>query len=148
MTQMASSTSSLAPRLFASAIAATVLASASITFAASQAPTAAPVAKPAGPDRPQNLSVPDVTGEAYVFAKGVLQDGGFAWEVRGAQGYAVNLVVSQSPRPGTRVVDTGAPPVTLTLTRNAGYDERGLPESSSPYPRTALILAEASERAK
>ena len=67
------------------------------------------------------LVVPDVRGQAYVFAKGILEDAGFAWRVPGARGFAANTVVGQSPLPGTRVVDTGAPLVTLRLA-----DDRGL----------------------
>src|SRR5262249_22170500 len=53
--------------------------------------------------------VPDVTGQPYVFAKGALEDAGFAWHVANGKGFAANTVASQSPAPGTRLVDTGAP---------------------------------------
>src|SRR5688572_302131 len=66
--------------------------------------------------RPEVLVVPDVRGKAYVFAKGILQDAGFAWRVQGpVQGYAANVVTFQSPAPRARVVDNGAPTVTLRL---------------------------------
>jgi hypothetical protein len=82
-----------------------------------------------------------VTGEAYVFAKGILEDAGFAWAVGGAQGFAVNIVSKQSPAAGTVVVDTGAPTIVLTLRRNPGdYPELGTPESSAPYPGTEIVL--------
>lgn len=86
--------------------------------------------------------VPDVRNEAFVFAKGELQDAGFAWKVTGAtQGYAANVVVSQRPAPGTKLVDTGAPLITLTLERNKQYRPTGEPEDTSPYSATANRLA-------
>ena len=92
--------------------------------AATQRPTLVPVAQ-----GPNTLTVPQVTGQAYVFAKGILQDGGFAWHVTGrVQGYAVNTVVEQHPAAGTVVLDTGAPTVTLTLSRNRTYAQIGIPE--------------------
>src|ERR1051326_8613709 len=55
------------------------------------------------------LVVPDVRGQIYVFAKGILEDDGFAWQVIGSvQGFAANTVVTQKPKPGTVVLDTGA----------------------------------------
>jgi hypothetical protein len=45
---------------------------------APQRPTLVPVTA-----SPKTLVVPQVTGQAYVFAKGILQDGGFAWRVSG-----------------------------------------------------------------
>lgn len=87
------------------------------------------------------LTVPDVTGQAYVFAKGILQDRGFAWHVTGpVMGYAANTVELQTPAAGTIVLDTGAPLVTLTLARNAAYVEKGTPENDAPYPATAVRL--------
>ena len=65
--------------------------------------------------------MPDVDKQAYVFAKGILQDAGFAWRLGpGARGFAPYTVISQSPAPGTRVVDTGAPLVTLRLGGDGG----------------------------
>jgi PASTA domain len=85
------------------------------------------------------LVVPDVEGQAFVFAKGALEDAGFAWKVTGAvQGYAANTVVNQAPAPGTRVIDTGAPLIALSLKRNASYAQSGQAEDESPYPATAL----------
>ncbi len=44
------------------------------------------------------LIVPDVRGQAFVFAKGMIQDAGFAWHVTGSVGgYAVNTVATQRP---------------------------------------------------
>ncbi len=86
--------------------------------------------------------VPDVRGHAYVFAKGILEDAGFAWRVVGpVEGYATNLVASATPAPGTQLVDTGAPTIALTLERNARYPESGSPENAAPFPGTPVRLA-------
>ena len=80
-----------------------VLASTAVTFAAGNGatPPATP-ATPATPAEPAALVVPDVRDQAYVFAKGTLEDAGFAWKLEGgAPGYAANVVVRQSPSPGT-----------------------------------------------
>ena len=96
--------------------------------------SAAPAAQP-------ELIVPSVSGQAYVFAKGILEDSGFAWHVAGSvHGYSSNRVVTQSPAAGTRVVDTGAPTVTLRLVRGP-YDQLGQPADNSPYGGTAIRLA-------
>jgi hypothetical protein len=87
------------------------------------------------------LIVPSVSGQAYVFAKGILEDAGFAWHVAGSvHGYSSNRVVTQSPAAGTRVVDTGAPTVTLRLVRGP-YSQLGQPADNSPYSGTAIRLA-------
>jgi hypothetical protein len=88
------------------------------------------------------LIVPDVRGLPYVFAKGVLEDWGFAWKVKGkVEGFAVNLVASQSVEPTTKVLDTGAPTIVLELKKNPEYEEKGLAQDRSPYPGTKLVLA-------
>jgi beta-lactam-binding protein with PASTA domain len=117
-----------------------LVAGGTLTLAADRAAVQRPtlVAVPPGPS---TLTVPMVTGQAYVFAKGILQDGGFAWQVIGpAKGHAANTVVEQKPTVGTVVLDTGAPIVTLTLARNKAYDERGTPENVAPYAGTAVRL--------
>ncbi len=87
------------------------------------------------------LLVPSVSGQAYVFAKGILEDAGFAWHVVGSvHGYSSNRVVTQSPAAGTRVIDTGAPTVTLRLVRGP-YEQLGRPADNSPYSGTAIRLA-------
>jgi len=87
------------------------------------------------------LTVPEVTGQAFVFAKGLLEDAGFGWRVDGpVRGFAGNPVIAQSPAPGTRVLDTGAPTVVLRLVKGR-YAENGSPENSSSYEGTALKLA-------
>lgn len=90
------------------------------------------------------LRVPDVRGQAYVFAKGILEQSGFAWRVAGAvNGFPVNLVATQKPLPGTRVVDTGAPTILLELRRNDRYAERGVPENFAPYGGTRVVTPAA-----
>jgi hypothetical protein len=92
------------------------------------------------------LLVPDVRGLPYVFAKGVLEDWGFAWKVKGkVEGFAVNLVAEQSVEPTTKVLDTGAPTIVLKLKTNPDYEEKGLAEDRSPYPGTKLVLADGGE---
>jgi hypothetical protein len=92
------------------------------------------------------LIVPDVRGLPYVFAKGVLEDWGFAWKVKGkVEGFAVNLVAEQSVEPTTEVLDTGAPTIVLKLKMNPGYEEKGLAQDRSPYPGTKLVLADGGE---
>jgi hypothetical protein len=131
----------LLPRFFALAIGATVLASASITFAAVGVKRPAPAVAPKEDGAPRPVvAVPNVTGQAYVFAKGILEEAGFAWKVTGGvDGYAVNTVARQRPLAGAVVVDTGAPTISLTLSRNAKYEERGTPENSAPYAGTRVL---------
>jgi PASTA domain len=136
---------SLLPRFVALPLAA-LFGTATLTFAADSrlsAPSTPP--QPAAEQVTQVIVVPDVRRQAYVFAKGTLEDAGFAWRVVGSvHGYAANTVLSQSPAPGTRVVDTGAPLVTLTLAANSRYVQKGTPENAAPYEATALELAGAA----
>lgn len=113
-----------------------VFAGATLTYGAAQRLSAAAPKKQAPASAP-TVIVPDVVGQAFVFAKGALEDGGFAWKVTGSiHGYAANRVVSQAPAGGTKLKDTGAPLVTVTLART-GYAETGEPEDLSPYMGTA-----------
>ncbi len=115
---------------------------ATLTYAASRPAGLTPAAKPAVAPTPP-LVVPDVRNQAFVFAKGTLEDAGFAWHVAGSvHGYAANTVVAQSPAPGTRVLDTGAPLISLTLKRNGSYQEAGQAEDASPYAGTVLEPAD------
>jgi hypothetical protein len=118
-----------------------VLASATISFAAENTLlTPAPKAEPA-PVTTSFITVPDIRGQAYVFAKGTLEERGFAWRVVGpVDGYAANKVVSQTPAAGTRIVDTGLPTILLGLERNGGYAQEGRPENVSPYTGTKIQL--------
>ena len=92
-------------------------------------------------DEAQPLIVPDVSKQPYVFAKGILEDSGFAWKVRGkVEGYPSNTVASQEPPAGTAVQDTGMPTIVLRLERNKAYEQRGVPNNSSPYDGAAVVL--------
>jgi beta-lactam-binding protein with PASTA domain len=113
---------------------------ATLTFAAAKTGKPSAKAHAVKVKTRKTIVVPNVLGQAYVFAKGVLEDSGFAWRLRGAKGYAANLVTAQSPAGGTIVVDSGAPTVTLTLSRNTNYPQVGTPDDSSPYAPTATVL--------
>jgi PASTA domain len=114
-----------------------VLATATITFAAETRQAAAPNA-PVAQAAPTTLLVPDVRRQAYVFVKSTLEEAGFAWRVTGSvAGYSANLVATQSPAPGTIVVDTGAPTIVLSLSKGR-YPQDGAPDNASPYPGTEI----------
>jgi len=129
----------IVPRLVVIVVVA-LLATATITFAAdTRGGPAVPTAPQSTPE--QVLLVPDVRGQAYVFAKSTLEESGFAWRVSGSvQGYASNLVSGQSPAPGSRVYDTGAPAITLNLKVNGRYPQAGTPENAAPFHGTAVRL--------
>jgi hypothetical protein len=148
---MALRLSSILPRVFVLVVVA-LLATATITFAAETRGGSA-VSAPAQSTAKRVLLVPDVRGQAYVFAKSTLEEGGFAWRVTGSvQGYAANLVASQSPAPGTRVYDTGAPTITVGLNVNTRYPQAGAPENVSSFPGTVIqrvgVVTKAKTRPK
>lgn len=117
-----------------------LIAGGTLTLAADRAAVRRPTLVPPATG-PATLEVPDVTGQVYVFVKGILQSHGFAWHVTGpVRGYAANTVAVQRPAAGTLVRDTGAPTITLTLRRNAAYVEHGTPENAAPYAGTAIRL--------
>jgi hypothetical protein len=119
-------------------VAAGLFASATITFAAGKATSKALQHKSVAKS-PHVLVVPDVRQQVFVFAKGMLEDEGFGWHVKGAvHGYPSNIVASQSPAPRARIVDNGAPAVTLELSRNPKYAEVGKAEDRSPYGASAV----------
>lgn len=123
-----------------------VLATATLTMAAS---SGAPAPAPAAATEVEQpfLIVPDVRRQAYVFAKGSLEQSGFAWKVSGpVRGYAANTVSSQTPAPGTRVVADGAPIIHLQLSRNASYPQQGLPDDASPYSGRPAKLVGAKRK--
>ncbi len=133
-------TAAMIPRVIAIA-AAVLFVTATITYAAGTAlrPRSVQSKHPARAAR--LLVVPDVRRQVFVFAKGMLEDEGFGWQVEGSvRGYPSNIIASQSPAPGTRVVDTGAPTITLELSRNAKYAEVGNPEDRSPYGASVIRL--------
>ena len=109
------------------------------TFAAEPRSAATPKAplRPAPRTLP-TLVVPDVVGQPYVFAEGTLEDAGLAWHVAGRNGFATAIVAAQSPKPGTHILNTGAPLVTLKVKRNRAYPQRGKPDNKSPYRGTAV----------
>jgi len=127
-----------------------LLATAAITYAAGRriATGVTPKRVPVAPVQRKVLVVPDVRRQAYVFAKGILSDGGFAWRVRGSvPGLAANVVAAQSPAPGTRVVDNGAPTIVVELERSGS--QVGVAENRSPFPGTPIQLADlAVERVR
>jgi hypothetical protein len=137
---MAARFTALIPRLLALTVI-WLLGAATFTLAADKKATPLDTTgAAAGVPRPSVIVVPDVRGKAYVFAKGILQDAGLAWRVRGAvQGYAANAVAWQSPLPGARIIDNGAPVVSVRLSKNSAYGERGLPENEAPYLGTRVV---------
>lgn len=132
-----------APR-FAALIVVPLLATATLTLAATGAkPTAK--ARAAAPAAKPTLVVPDVRNQAYVFAKGALEESGFAWRVEGSvRGFAANMVISQRPVPGVVVLDRGFPTIVLRLSRNGSYGQQGAPEDASPYRGSAAVVARAT----
>lgn len=132
-----------APRL-AALIVVPLLATTTLTLAATGSKSGAKARTVAAAAKP-TLVVPDVRHQAYVFAKGALEESGFAWRVEGpVRGYAVNTVVSQSPAPGVVVLDRGFPTIILRLARNGGYGQQGAPENASPYAGTLAVPARAA----
>ena len=124
------------------------LGTATLTLAANSTSPATSPAVTAAP-KPQALVVPDVRRQAYVFAKGSLEQRGFAWRVEGAiPGYAANVVVAQTPEPGAKVIADGSPIVVLRLERNGAYAQEGTPENESPYPGKPARLVGSKPVAK
>jgi hypothetical protein len=123
-----------------------LFATATITFAATKKieATATPAAAPAEAPAATTLVVPDVRGQAYVFAKGILEDAGFAWRVASANGYAANTVAVQSPAAGVRVIDNGSPTIVLSLQKNPHYAQKGTPENASPFAGSDVHLVAAA----
>ena len=137
---MAARLTALLPRFLALTVI-WLLGAATYTLAADTVPIAKHDKKAEAASKPHVLTVPDVRKKAYVFAKGILQDAGFAWRVEGSvKGFAANTVTVQRPAPGTNVIDNGAPVVVLSLSKNTTYGESGLPENSAPYKGTRVVL--------
>ena len=137
---MAARLTALLPRLLALTVI-WLLGAATYTLAADTVPIAKHEKQAEAAAKPHVLTVPDVRQKAYVFAKGILQDAGFAWRVEGTvKGFSANTVTVQRPAPGTKVIDNGAPVVVLSLSRNTTYGESGLPENSAPYKATRIVL--------
>ena len=120
------------------------LASIAVTIAIAHINSSEPKQQVKIPPPPTKL-VPNVIGQPYVFAESTLQQDGFGWKVVGAvDGWAGVTVSSQTPVPGIKVVDTGAPLVTLRLVKPKGYVTQGTPENSSPYAGTKIMLPAGS----
>jgi hypothetical protein len=132
-------------RLLVMTVVAFVLIGGALTLAADRASAPTPLSTTSTASK--TLVVPDVRGQVYVFAKGILEDSGFAWQVNGAvRGYAANLVRTQSPQPGSIVIANGAPLIALTLARNPTFKQQGTPEDVAPYGATPLLLAPSNTR--
>jgi hypothetical protein len=121
-----------------------LFATAALTFAAAHkmgaAPAVVPTTTTAATVPARILVVPDLRRQAFVFSKGTLSDAGFSFRIEGpVKGFPSNTVVSQTPAPGTRVIDTGAPLVILHLARTGA--QNGLPEDVSTATPTAVKLA-------
>jgi hypothetical protein len=131
------------PRLIAVA-AGLLLVSATISLAADK-PMQAKESAHTGAAQRHTLVVPDLSHQLFVFASGALEDGGFGWSVRGSvQGYPANVVVDQSPKPGTRVIDTGSPKITLWLARGRS-PQLGQPQDRSPYGASLIRFVRHSK---
>jgi hypothetical protein len=125
-----------------------LFAGATLTYGAASRIAATAGPKTAARASAPTVVVPDVTGQAFVFAKGALEDAGFAWHVVGAvHGYAVNRVVTQDPAPGTKLIDTGAPTVTVSLARTS-YPETGEPEDVPQYYGTPVVFSTPAPAAR
>ena len=138
---MADRLPSFLPQSLLTRIAALVLvalaATAGLTYAAGSQLASAPAVPTGATALPAPVIVPDVRNQAFVFAKGSLEESGFAWQVTGSvHGYSSNVVIAQSPAPGTPLVNNGAPRITLTLKRSS-YPQIGEPADASPYDATA-----------
>jgi hypothetical protein len=122
-------------------------ATAGLTYAAGSRLSSAPAVPTVSSAPAEPLVVPDVRNQAFVFAKGTLEEAGFSWLVSGSvHGYSSNVVISQSPAPGTRVIDAGAPRITLVLKRGS-YPQNGEAQDASPYSATAPQPADLAGRA-
>jgi hypothetical protein len=123
-------------------------ATAGLTLAAGSQVASAPAVPTVDTAPTPPLIVPEVRNLAFVFAKGTLADAGFAWQVVGpVDGFAANIVGTQSPAAGTPVIDTGAPLITLTLRRNGSYKQLGEATNTSPYPGTVVQQADLAGNA-
>src|ERR671935_110576 len=106
----------MAPRLTALAVLLVLLlGTATFTYAAQQRIAATKPVRAPRPVAPPLLGVPNVSGQAYVFAKGTFQDAGFAWRVEGSvRGFAAKNVRREA-HCATAVTVSSASSVTLNL---------------------------------
>ncbi len=130
-----------------------LLTTATLTFAAEKRISASPAGSSAAVTGRPVIVVPDVSGQAYVFAKGMLEDAGFAWHVSGSvQGYAANVVAGQTPAPGTRVFDTGRSQARESRAREGcaqdACEEEGRSQGPDPpYPACGFRRSRRAEGA-
>ena len=90
-------------------------------------------------------AIPDVRGKPYVFAKGILQDAGFAWRVEGdVQGYAPNSVVAHEALGTVRFLAGDA----RAAIEPALESLRRQPKSALHWLRLAAFYAAAGDKAK
>ena len=98
---MAARLTALLPRFLALTVI-WLLGAATYTLAADTVPIANHETNAEAVAKPHVLTVPDVRKKAYVFAKGILQDAGFAWRVDGAvKGFSANTVTVLAAKPLT-----------------------------------------------
>ena len=150
---MAARLTALLPRFLALTVI-WLLGAATYTLAADTVPVAKQEKKAEAASKPHVLTVPDVRKKAYVFAKGILQDAGFAWRVEGTvKGFAANTVTVQRPAPGTKVIDNGAPLIVLGLSRNTSRPRKNTatfviapPENTSRNATTPPVFSAESFR--
>ena len=152
------------PSVFARIVALTailVLGSATISFAADSKFGAATTPNKVTVAPPRLVTIPDVRGQAYVFAKGTLEEGGFAWRVAGAvQGTRPTPSSRRCPPPGPawstpacRPSSSGLPATGAMPRRVRRRTRRPTTERRSSFPagearREAEVQAEAGRRSR
>jgi hypothetical protein len=93
--------------------------------------------------RSHTIVVPDVRAQTLVVAKSTLESAGLAWVVVGkVKGYHANLVVAQTPAPGTTLIDTGAPLVSVRLRKSGS--QVGTPQQRSAVAGTQVEVRGAA----
>ena len=90
------------------------------------------------PPRPSRSSSPTCASRPTSSRRARSSRSGFAWRVEGSvPGFAANVVVSQSPAPGARVIADGAPIIVLRLSRNGSLRAGGRARERLPVRRQA-----------
>jgi len=93
--------------------------------------------------RSHTIVVPNVRAQTLVVAKSTLESAGLAWVVVGkVKGYHANLVVAQTPAPGTTLIDTGAPLVSVRLQKSGS--QIGTPQQRSAVAGTQVEVRGAA----
>ena len=125
-----------------------LLATATLTYAAGELTTPAKVATtPAATPRPDSHRPATSATRRSSSRRGFSRTAASAGESR-APCTATRQTLSRpsSPRPGTQVVDTGAPTLKLTLRRGT-YPQDGTAQNASPYAGTSILLPKRSSAA-